>query len=49
MSLDETKQHLETVFGVYRGTDYEDGLIGIAHSASATDLAPKVERHFELD
>lgn len=49
MSEHEIKQQLEAIFGVYRGTDYEDGVIGIAHSASATDLAPKVERHFELD
>lgn len=49
MSLDETKQHLETVFSVYRDSEYEDGLIGIAHSASAIDLTPKVERHFSLD
>lgn len=49
MSEHEIKEQLEAIFSVYRGTDYEDGVIGIAHSASATDLAPKVERHFELD
>lgn len=49
MSKHEIQQQLEAIFGAYRGTVYEDGVIGIAHSASATDLAPKVERHFELD
>ena len=42
MSEHEIKQQLEAIFGVYRGTEYEDGVFGIAHSASATDLAPKV-------
>ena len=49
MSEHEIKQQLKAIFGVYHGTEYEDGVFGIAHSASATDLAPKVERHFELD
>ena len=49
MSEHEIKEQLEAIFSVCRNTDYEDGVIGIAHSASAIDLAPKVERHFELD
>ena len=49
MSLAEITQHLEAAFGVYKGTEHDDGVFEITSSVNAQELAPKIAKHFGLD